>query len=208
MDELFERLRAPFPPDAVSWRVGSMSKNKDKAKALAYLDARDVMRRLDEVVGPSSWQCSYVPMPNGTTCCSIGIFTAAGEWVWKSNGCGNTDIEAEKGAYSDAFKRAAVLWGIGQYLYDLDSPWVRINEFKQIEKDELPRLRQLLERTSPPPSHYPRLMASIVQIKTLAALSGWWSGEQAAIKSLSEHERKNLEAEKDKLKASLLVRAA
>ena len=149
MSDMFAALSAPFPPEAISWRPGSTNKDKTKARALAYLDARDVMQRLDEVCGPGNWQSRYVPMPNGTTCCEIGIHSER-EWIWKANGAGNTDIEGEKGGYSDAFKRAAVLWGIGRYLYSLDSPWVRINQWKQIEEDELPRLRALLERNGAP----------------------------------------------------------
>lgn len=149
--DIYTSLSAPFPPDVVSWRIGSMNKDKTKGMALAYIDARDVMNRLDDVVGPGGWQCEYVPMPNGTACCRIGINTGSG-WVWKANGAENlTDSEkpdakemAIKGTYSDAFKRAAVLWGIGRYLYDLESPWVAVNQFKQIEQHELPRLRKLL----------------------------------------------------------------
>lgn len=141
----FAALSAPFSPDAVSWRVGSMTKDKTKAKALAYIDARDVMQRLDAVCGPAGWQAEYTPMPNGTTCCRLGLQIGT-EWIWKANGAGATDVEGDKGAYSDAFKRAAVLWGVGQYLYGIDSPWVRINEYKQIEQDELPKLRALLLR--------------------------------------------------------------
>ena len=67
--------------------------------------------------------------------------------MWKENGAGDTDFEADKGALSDAFKRAAVLWGIGQYLYDLDSPWVAIEpagrSFK-IAKHEYTRLHKLV----------------------------------------------------------------
>jgi len=148
MSDVLARLAAPFPPDAVSWRVGSMTKDKSKARALAYLDARDVMDRLDSVLGASGWQCEYIPMPNGTTCCRIAL-KLDGEWVWKANGAGNTDIEAEKGAYSDAFKRAAVLWGVGRYLYAIDSPWVKLDEWKQIAKEELPRLRALLPGAAP-----------------------------------------------------------
>ncbi|WP_022684518.1 Rad52/Rad22 family DNA repair protein [Sphingobium bisphenolivorans] len=121
---MFDALSRPFPAEAISWRAQSVStKNPDapKAMALAYIDARDVMRRLDEVCGPGNWQCDY-PHANGKTICRIGI-KVDGEWIWKANGAGDTDIEAEKGAISDAFKRAAVLWGIGRYLYDLDSPW-------------------------------------------------------------------------------------
>ena len=121
---MFDALSRPFPADAVSWRAQSVStKNPDapKAMALAYIDARDVMRRLDEVCGPAGWQCDY-PHATNKTICRIGV-KVDGEWIWKSNGAGDTDIEAEKGAISDAFKRAAVLWGIGRYLYDLKTPW-------------------------------------------------------------------------------------
>lgn len=145
--EILAALAAPFDPKLVSWRVGSMSKDKSKAKALCYIDARDVMRRLDAIMG-ADWQCEYVPMPNGTTCCKISL-RIDGEWRCRSNGAGATDIEGEKGGFSDAFKRAAVLWGIGQYLYDVDSPWVKVNEWKQIEEGEMPRLRSLLAKQDP-----------------------------------------------------------
>lgn len=141
----WKALAAPFPPEAVSWRVGSISKrNKTKAKALAYLDARDVMNRLDAVAGPANWQCRYSHAAVKTVC-DIAI-RVDGEWVWKADGAGDTDIEAEKGSLSDAFKRAAVRWGIGRYLYDIPSPWVTINDFKQIEDGEQPKLRALLAK--------------------------------------------------------------
>lgn len=119
---VFEKLSAPFPPAQVSWRVGVTNADKTKGLALAYLDARSVMHRLDEVIGAQHWQCRY-PFAG---CCEIGLFIDPLGWVWKANGAGQPDIEAEKGQYSDAFKRAAVLWGIGRYLYDLPSPWVVI----------------------------------------------------------------------------------
>ena len=151
----FAALKAPFAPDRISWRVGSTNPAKDKGMALAYIDARDVMSRLDEVAG-ADWQCEYVPMPNGTCCCRIGIKNGS-EWVWRSNGAINlTDSDkpdakemTEKGSYSDAFKRAAVLWGIGQYLYDLDSPWVRIEPMGRsykIAAEEHSKLRALLAK--------------------------------------------------------------
>lgn len=113
------KLATPFPAEKVHWRVGATTKDKDKGIALAYIDARDVMERLDTVVGPGGWQCRY-PFSG---CCEIGILVE-GEWVWKANGAGETDVEGEKGQYSDAFKRAAVLWGIGRYLYDLPNQWM------------------------------------------------------------------------------------
>ena len=118
-----QKLKAPFSPSKISWRVGATTSDKTKGIALAYIDARDVMERLDEVCGPENWQCRY-PFAG---CCEIGI-KIDGEWVWKSNGAGVTDYEAEKGQFSDAFKRAAVLWGIGQYLYGLPNEWVDIRQ--------------------------------------------------------------------------------
>lgn len=122
--DIFVALAAPFPPDRVSWRVGSTMADKKKGMALAYIDARDVMDRLDAVVGPANWRRVH-PHANGRTLCSLEI-KIGGEWVAKEDGAGDTDVEAEKGALSDAFKRAAVNWGIGRYLYDLPSPWVEI----------------------------------------------------------------------------------
>lgn len=140
-------LTAPFPPDRVSWRVGSTTADRKRGMALAYIDARDVMDRLDEVCGPENWQCRY-PHANGKTVCEIGI-RINGEWIWKADGAGDTDFEAEKGALSDAFKRAAVRWGIGRYLYDLEAPWVDIEvsgRSVRIAPYETAKLRDLLMR--------------------------------------------------------------
>lgn len=151
----FDKLKSPFPPNKVSWRVGRMAKDGKKAVALAYIDARDVMQRLDDVCGPAGWQCKY-SHANGKTVCDIGIRVARNitvlgtpthegfEWVWKADGAGDSDIEAEKGALSDAFKRAAVRWGIGRYLYDMPAPWVSVDEFKHITTMELERLAKML----------------------------------------------------------------
>jgi hypothetical protein len=48
--------------------------------------------------------------------------------VTKWDGAENTDIEAVKGGLSGAMKRAAVQWGIGRYLYDLDEGWANIHD--------------------------------------------------------------------------------
>lgn len=136
LDDTGALLFGPFPDKAISWRVGSTTKDKSRGMALAYIDARDVMRRLDEACGVGGWQCEYVDMSNGTICCRIGIQSPSGEWVWKANGgsvTGDVDNEkeremAEKGGYSDAFKRAAVLWGVGRYLYDMETPWIELEQ--------------------------------------------------------------------------------
>jgi hypothetical protein len=55
----------------------------------------------------------------------IGIRDAdTGEWIWKYDGADDTEFQATKGGLSDAFKRAAVKWGVGRYLYHLPAVWV------------------------------------------------------------------------------------
>lgn len=122
-------LSTPFDPSAVHWRVqgqpfeSKTRKGEYSAMALAYLDARDVMDRLDDVCGQENWQTEYHETPKGRLICRLSI-CIDGVWVTKSDGAGDTDVEGEKGAISDALKRAAVSWGIGRYLYRLESPWV------------------------------------------------------------------------------------
>lgn len=122
MMSITEQLKKPFNPKVLHWRVGATTKDKDKGIALAYLNSRDVMKRLDDVCG-DNWQVEY-PFEG---CCRIGI-KIDNEWAWRSNGAGETDVEGEKGQYSDAFKRAAVLWGVGRYLYYLENIWMPIKQ--------------------------------------------------------------------------------
>lgn len=146
-----KRLAEPFPPDAVSWRVGSTTKDKSKGMALAYIDSRDVQNRLDDVCGPENWQVRFPWSDGKALACEIGI-RIGDEWVWKGDGAGATDVEADKGRFSDALKRAAVHWRIGRYLYDLDSPWVALepagNSYK-IAPGEMQKLRALLAKNAP-----------------------------------------------------------
>lgn len=124
--ELFDMLCAPFPVDFIEWRIGSTNADKTKGMALCYVDARAVMDRLDSICGPEGWQCNYSAGVGGSIICNIGIEMPNAGWLWKADGAGATDVEGDKGALSDAFKRAAVRWGVGRYLYDLKSPWVAI----------------------------------------------------------------------------------
>jgi hypothetical protein len=131
--EIFDALSAPFPIECVSWRVGTTNEKwrqpdeAMKGTALCYVDARTVMDRLDSVCGFDGWQCTYTPGVGASIVCNIGILVA-GDWIWKADGAGASDIEPEKGALSDAFKRAAVRWGIGRYLYDIDAPKVLLEK--------------------------------------------------------------------------------
>lgn len=152
---VWDRLSLPFDPKRVSWRVGSTDGEKKHGLALAYIDARDVMQRLDDVLGPENWQDRY-EVHGGKTICYLSLRVSRNDdnngWVTKADAAGDTVVEAEKGAVSDAFKRAAVKWGIGRYLYDLDSPWVEIEargKSFSIKKDAYTRLEALLTQSDP-----------------------------------------------------------
>jgi hypothetical protein len=135
--QIFDELSAEMP---YKWRQSFDNQKRD----LAYVDARDVQNRLDEVLGMENWQCKYTVCPfkytkatkdsNGqkiveildssTVICSIGINIGrlegkADSWIWKEGNGTETNIENEKGAFSDAFKRSAVLFGVGRFLYSI-----------------------------------------------------------------------------------------
>lgn len=116
-------LSEPFAKQQVHWRAQQLTKSGDKALALAYIDARDVMDRLDAVCTPSCWSSEFEETAKGRVFCRLSILVGD-KWVTKSDGAGETAVEGEKGGISDALKRAAVSWGIGRYLYRLGSPWV------------------------------------------------------------------------------------
>jgi hypothetical protein len=87
------------------------------------------MDRLDAVLGAENWQDRY-EFHGVRTICYLSI-RIEDEWITKGDGAGDSDVEAEKGAISDALKRAAVKWGIGRYLYDLSSPWVPCETYEK-----------------------------------------------------------------------------
>ena len=51
MQTIYDALAAPFPEDSIHWRAQTLTRDGNKALALAYVDSRDVMDLLDKVVG-------------------------------------------------------------------------------------------------------------------------------------------------------------
>lgn len=129
--EKLRDLHRPFEAHQIHWRAQTVTERNGSyiALALAYIDARDVMDRLDNTCGPANWQTEHFDAGNGKLGCRLGLFIDR-LWIWKSDGAGDTDVEAEKGAFSDALKRSAVSWGIGRYLYDMGNVWVPCDAYK------------------------------------------------------------------------------
>jgi len=121
-------LKAPFPENDVEWRVGQagVKNGRPWALVLAYITARAVQERLDDVCGPENWSTKYHVTPNGILC-ELAI-RIGGEWVVKTDGSPETQVEAFKGGISKALVRAASAWGVGRYLYGLDRTFAEITE--------------------------------------------------------------------------------
>lgn len=153
--EILEAFGKPFPASDISWRLQYVDKEKLEGFAVPYLDARAIADRLDEVVGPFRWKPSYTPWHDYVTnqgrrpsqLCTIYIYDEErNEWIGKADGAEDSDIEPIKGGLSDAFKRAAVRWNIGRYLYKFQTVWVKAKKqgssfvVDSSEKDNLKRI--------------------------------------------------------------------
>jgi len=143
-EEIIIRLREPFASKDVEWKVQVTTQDKARGMVVAYLDARAVQRRLDEVVGPFNWKNVYSLWHDNSQICGISIFNEErSEWVTKFDGAENSEIEPIKGGLSDSFKRAASAWGVGRYLYEMDGIWVDIEpkgKSSVIKQDQLNKL--------------------------------------------------------------------
>ena len=142
-EEMMNKLRAPFGPDRIEWRVGSCGEKSDGsvwARCLAYIDNRAAMERLDEVYGMNWSHSEEFKQIGGQAVCTVTITiesrneaaggvalfpyrTVTGSCCVEANG----DIDPFKSAASGAMKRAVVNLGIGRYLYDLPEAWAVID---------------------------------------------------------------------------------
>ena len=154
-EQIHQELSEPFSHEDVEWKIQTVSKDKSRGLAVAYVTARAIQNRLDAVVGAQNWKPVFRqwhtvtdrdgnPIPSQL--CTIQIFDdERHEWLEKTDGAENTDYEPVKGGLSDAMKRAASQWGIGRYLYKLGTPWVDVEFFGKtavIAKKEMPGLNQ------------------------------------------------------------------
>ena len=141
LSNLEKELKKPFLPGEIEWRITAKSGDKTKGLVVPYITNRAIQNRLDEVCGIENWKNEFFICPDNSKICGISI-KIKDEWITKYDGASDTDIEATKGGISNAMKRAAVQWGIGRYLYNLPSHWVKIKPQGKnyIIDDKLPEL--------------------------------------------------------------------
>jgi hypothetical protein len=136
-----QKLNRPLDIQHIDFRVAQLIEGKDAQKTvyaniLAYKDARVDMKMLDEAVGAMNWQTAYERDSKGVLKAGIGVWDETKNlWVWKWSNGTESNTEAEKGEYSDAFKRAGFMWGIGRHLYDMPTIFVRLEQGEYYSTD-------------------------------------------------------------------------
>jgi hypothetical protein len=139
-----QQLAAPFPAEDVEWRPSGKVGPNQRTSLVAYVDARTIQNRLDEVVGVDGWQfdCQPIAVEGGEIKVAKGTLTIFG--VSKSDVGTASNWEASKGAVSDALKRAAVMFSCGRYLYSLPSVWVTLDAQGHVPGETLAQIRKRL----------------------------------------------------------------
>ncbi len=147
-------LAAPFEADEIKYKPQSVT--GDRALAIAYIDARVVMDRLDDALGVGGWQTAYRTQEDGVVCRLRARI--AGEWV-EHEDVGSfseqpDDGDKLKAAFSDALKRAAIHLGVGRYLYRLPRAWVDYDAKKRqiLKPPPLPDWARPRTKAAPAPA--------------------------------------------------------
>ena len=126
------KLAEPFDDSEVKQRPGAATydhkpscdgprcretRDANKHIQFSYVDARTIVRRLNDVVTPAGWEFTSSVLPG--TDIVHGRLTVSGV-AREDYGYPNSERDDEpiKAAASDALKRCAVLFGIGLHLYE------------------------------------------------------------------------------------------
>jgi hypothetical protein len=111
--DLFAALAAPF--DASELKIRTQA-----GRQMPYVTARTIMNRLDEVLGPENWWDDFVPLEHSVIC-RMTIRLPDGTILTKCDAGGYAGLadpgDDDKSGFADAFKRTAVKFGVGRYLY-------------------------------------------------------------------------------------------
>lgn len=99
---------------------GGPQKKPNYGILFLYIDARTAQQMLDDEFGPTNWKAEY-HIGQSSAICNLSVWDEKKkEWVTRQDvgeGAGNSTADNTKTMVTDAFKRAAVAWGIGRELY-------------------------------------------------------------------------------------------
>src|SRR5688500_8503470 len=130
--DLWSKLAAPLPVGVISWRQDGRPSQRDGkflSRFVPYIEANTVRERLDSVV-PGEWDLTLELLPplpatdesEGMLCSFKARLQIVGV-IREDVGTGRD----YKQAATDAFKRAAVRFGIGHELYAYEQNWVQMD---------------------------------------------------------------------------------
>jgi hypothetical protein len=129
--DIWALLSAPLPEGVISWRQDGRPVARDGkyfARFVAYIEANTVRERLDSVV-PGEWDLTLellpalVPNDGDETGCSFKARLQILGVIREDVGTGRD----YKQAATDAFKRAAVRFGVAHELYSYEQNWVQVD---------------------------------------------------------------------------------
>src|SRR5881397_2039510 len=201
LQKIRELLSEPFDSGEIKWRVTATSTYQSKhgpqkrGQLVAYADQRAYTDRLNEVFGEWGWTRSYdvqvvqnferrapgdkkqtavaakVVVVSKVTIHGLGSHTGVGE-EWADDQNAATRAEAQ------AFKRACACFGLGRYLYDLDTIWMDLDQNNRpVRTATLPewalpvRARAVVQRqTMQPVSRQPKNMPQEEMLGKIGAL--------------------------------------
>lgn len=128
MTNIMESLQAEFPFEQLGWKITHTFESQGRffAYVAPFVDARAIQDRFDEVFGIDKWQVSYEKWGEKATKCTISVFLNE-RWISKEDGSEESDYSSVKGGFSNSLKRAAVLWGVGRYLYNVKPSKVELS---------------------------------------------------------------------------------
>src|SRR5919206_1673568 len=133
--DIWSKLAAPLPAGVISWRQDGRPIQRDGkyfARFVAYVEANTVRERLDTVV-PGEWDLTLEllpPMPGAPGSVAEDDTQVSFKARLQILGVIREDVGTGrdyKSAATDAFKRAAVRFGIAHELYQLDQNWVQVD---------------------------------------------------------------------------------
>ena len=110
--DAYQLLRRPFSPAAIRFKIQATFDGG--AMVVAFIDARLVAGRLNMVI-PADWSATYERPADGKgLICHLTV-----DGITRTDFGINEGYENAKADYSDALKRAAVQFGVGESLYVL-----------------------------------------------------------------------------------------
>jgi hypothetical protein len=161
--DIFAALAEPFRAPELKSKPGK------GGGTFFYITSRTAMNRLDDVLGPENWWDGY-EVGRKSVVCVLTIRLPDGSLLTKRDAGGSAGLsdegDDEKSAYSDAFKRAAVKFGVARHIYrdgvaDLQS------------SSPSPASSSLSVGSDPPPVVLPRPLVVVSQPSSGKALLSW-----------------------------------